>query len=112
LVFQFTIFYVFEATSVCHFNELSFLSRNTRLRCSYWVRCEEVGFLMKNLQTEYKALFTFVAHTTFFKQNSLQVAMELRLLKIPLKFSCFTNVWTQNETTLEMFFNVFVPFIN
>ena len=43
------------------------------------------------------------AHTVFLKQNSPQVAKELRLLKIPLQLSCFTKVWTQNETTLEMF---------
>jgi sensor c-di-GMP phosphodiesterase-like protein len=103
LVFPFKIVYVLEATSFHHVTELSFLSRNTRLRCSYWVRCEEVRFLMKNLQTQYKALFTYVSHTAFLKQNSPQVAMEFRLLKIPLKLSCFTNVWARNETTLEMF---------
>jgi len=103
LVFWFKIVYVLEATSFRRFTELSFLSRNTRLRRSYWIRCEDVRFLVKNLQTQYKALFTFVSHTTFLKQNSPQVAKELRLLKIQLKLSCFTNVWTQNETTLEMF---------
>jgi hypothetical protein len=46
LVFRFKIFYVLEATSLRHFTEVSFLSLNPRLCCSYWVRCEEVAFLM------------------------------------------------------------------
>lgn len=102
--FGLKFFNVLEATFFRHFTQVSFLSRITGLRCNYSVRCEAVRFLTNDFQPQYKAPFTFVSHAAFFfKQNSQQVAMELRLLKTPLKLSRFTKVWTQNETTLKRF---------